>query len=182
MEESLSIPALSVTDARPRWRATTARSAEIVCSAGRRISATRRIVVVRRARVPGRPGAYSAVMDTISIRGLGVAAVIGARDWERGITQTLVFSVDMVPATADVRKAAATDDLADALDYSAVARTISAVVAEGRFRLIETAAERVAERLLADHPVTWLRLEVRKPIDGGAYTAAVTIERGTRPA
>ena len=40
------------------------------------------------------------------------------------------------------------------------------------------AAERVAERLLADHPVAWLRLEVRKPIASGGYTAAVTIERG----
>jgi dihydroneopterin aldolase len=53
-------------------------------------------------------------------------------------------------------------------------------VREGRFRLIETAAERVAERLLADHPVAWLRLEVRKPIADGGYTAAVTIERGVR--
>ena len=78
-----------------------------------------------------------------------------------------------------VRKAAETDNLADALDYSAVARTIASVVRDGRFRLIETAAERVAERLLADHPVAWLRLEVRKPIASGGYTAAVTIERGT---
>jgi 7,8-dihydroneopterin aldolase/epimerase/oxygenase len=119
-------------------------------------------------------------MDHVSIRGLSVPAVIGVRDWERGVTQTLVVSADMVPASADVRKAAATDDLADALDYSAVARTIAAVVVEGRFRLIETAAERVAERLLADHPVAWLRLEVRKPIAAGGYTAAVAIERGTR--
>jgi len=121
-------------------------------------------------------------MDYVSIRGLSVPAVIGVRDWERGVTQTLVFSADLVPATADVRKAAATDDLADALDYSAVARTIASVVRDGRFRLIETAAERVAERLLADHPVAWLRLEVLKPIAGGGYTAAVTIERGSRPA
>ena len=117
-------------------------------------------------------------MDTISIKGLGVPAVIGVHDWERGITQTLVFSVDMVPAAADVRQATETDNLADALDYSAVAQTIAAVVRDGRFRLIETAAERVAERLLADHPVAWLRLEVRKPIAAGGYTAAVTIERG----
>jgi dihydroneopterin aldolase len=118
-------------------------------------------------------------MDRISVRGLRVPAVIGVRDWERDIEQTLVFSVDMVPATGDVRKAAATDDLADALDYSAVAQTISSAVRNGRFRLIETAAERVAEQLLADHPIAWLRLEVLKPIVGGAYTAAVTIERGT---
>ena len=56
-------------------------------------------------------------------------------------------------------------------------RTIAAVVREGKFHLIETAAERVAERLLADFPVTWLRLELRKPITAGAYTAAITIER-----
>ena len=118
-------------------------------------------------------------MDTISIQGLSVPAVIGVHDWERAITQTLMFSVDMVPSAADVRSAAQHDDLAYALDYSAVARTITAVVRDGRFRLIETAAERVAERLLADHPVAWLRLEVRKPIASGGYTAAVTIERGT---
>ena len=115
--------------------------------------------------------------DYVSIRDLSVPAVIGVHDWEREVEQTLLISVDMVPETADVRKAAASDDLADALDYSAVASTITAVVREGRFRLIETAAERVAERLLADFPLTWLRLEVRKPINAGAYTAAITIER-----
>jgi dihydroneopterin aldolase len=112
--------------------------------------------------------------DTVSIRDLNVAAVIGVHDWERDIEQTLIFTVDMA---ADVRKPAATDDLSDALNYSAVAATITAVVCEGKFRLIETAAERVAERLLADYPIAWLRLELRKPITAGAYTAAITIER-----
>ena len=114
--------------------------------------------------------------DTVSVRDLAVNAVIGVHDWEREVEQTLIFSVDMVPEAAGVRRAAATDDLADALDYSAVATTIAAVVRDGKFRLIETAAERVAERLLAGHPVTWLRLEVRKPITDG-YTAVITIER-----
>ena len=112
--------------------------------------------------------------DYVSIRDLSVPAVIGVHDWEREVEQTLLFSVDMA---ADVRKAAASDNLADALDYSAVATTITAVVREGRFRLIETAAERVAERLLANFPVPWLRLELRKPIADGAYTAVITIER-----
>ena len=78
---------------------------------------------------------------------------------------------------ADVRRAAATDDLADALDYSAVAAAIATVVRDGRFRLIETAAERVAEHLLAGFPLTSLRLELRKPIADGGYTAVITIER-----
>jgi 7,8-dihydroneopterin aldolase/epimerase/oxygenase len=116
-------------------------------------------------------------VDLVSVRDLSVQAVIGVHDWEREITQTLVFTAEMA---ADVRASARHDDLADALDYSAVAQTIASVVQDGRFRLIETAAERVAERLLTDHPVTWLRLEVRKPIAGGGYTAAVMIERGVR--
>jgi 7,8-dihydroneopterin aldolase/epimerase/oxygenase len=114
------------------------------------------------------------VTDYVSIKDLSVPAVIGVHGWEREVEQTLRFSVDMV---ADVGRAAATDDLADALDYSAVATTIAAVVRDGQFHLIETAAERVAERLLADFAVTWLRLELRKPITADAYTAVITIER-----
>jgi 7,8-dihydroneopterin aldolase/epimerase/oxygenase len=117
------------------------------------------------------------VTDYVSISDLRVPAVIGVHDWEREIEQTLIVSVDMVPETANVRKAAVSDDLADALDYSAVAETIAAVVREGRFRLIETAAERVAERLLADFGLSWLRLELRKPITTGGYTAIITLER-----
>jgi 7,8-dihydroneopterin aldolase/epimerase/oxygenase len=110
------------------------------------------------------------VTDYVSISDLRVPAVIGVHDWEREIEQTLIVSVDM---EADVRKAAATDDLADALDYSAVAATIAAVLRDGKFGLIETAAERVAGRLLADFGLSWLRLELRKPI-AGAPTPAVT--------
>jgi dihydroneopterin aldolase len=119
------------------------------------------------------------VTDFVSVRDLSVDAVIGVHAWERKIEQTLLVSVDMVPETADVRTAAATDDLADALDYSAVAAAIAAVLREGKFRLIETAAERVARRLLADFPVSWLRLELHKPITSAPtpYTAVITIER-----
>jgi dihydroneopterin aldolase len=114
------------------------------------------------------------VTDTVSISDLSVAAVIGVHPWEREIEQTLIFNVDMA---ADVRRAAATDDLADALDYSAVATAIATVVRDGQFRLIETAAERVAGHLLAAFPVTRLRLELRKPVADGGYTAVITIER-----
>ena len=115
--------------------------------------------------------------DYVSIRDLAVSAVIGVHPWEREIEQTLVVSVDMVPETTDVTKAAASDDLADALDYSAVAETIAAVLREGRFRLIETAAEQVAGRLLADFALSWLRLELCKPIATSTYTAVITLER-----
>ena len=115
--------------------------------------------------------------DYISVRDLSVRAVIGVHAWEREVEQTLLVTVDMVAEEAGLRTATATDDLADALDYSAVADAIAAVLQEGKFRLIETAAERVAGRLLADFPLSWLRLELRKPIGAGAYTAVITLER-----
>jgi dihydroneopterin aldolase len=114
------------------------------------------------------------VTDFVSVKDLSVRAVIGVHAWERDVEQTLVVSVDMV---TDVRKAAASDDLADALDYSAVAETIAAVLRDGKFRLIETAAEHVAGRLLAGFPLSWLRLELSKPIATGDYTAMITLER-----
>jgi len=114
------------------------------------------------------------VTDFVSVRDLSVDAVIGVHAWERDVEQTLLVSVDMVPETTDVRKAAASDDLADALDYSAVAETIAAVLRDGKFRLIETAAERIAWRLLADFPLSWLRLELRKPIASAPEAASAT--------
>ena len=115
----------------------------------------------------------------MSIRDLRVSTVIGVYDWEREIEQALTFSVDMA---ADVAKAAARDDIADAVDYSAVAQTVKSVVIEGRFQLIETAAERVADRLIADYGLDWVRIEVVKPIPSEGYTAAIAIERGRHPA
>lgn len=117
------------------------------------------------------------VTDTVSIRDLRVSAVIGVYDWERETEQILVFGVDMA---ADVAAAAASDEITGALDYSAVAETVRSVVTRGKFQLIETAAERVAQRLLADYRLGWVRVEVVKPLPGEGYTAAVVIERGSR--
>jgi dihydroneopterin aldolase len=120
---------------------------------------------------------FDDVTDIVSIRDLQVSTVIGVYDWERQIEQSLVFAVDLA---TDVASAAAGDEIAKALDYSAVARTIKTVVIEGKFQLIETAAERVAARLIADYGTPWVRVEVVKPIPTEGYTAAITIERGTR--
>jgi 7,8-dihydroneopterin aldolase/epimerase/oxygenase len=120
--------------------------------------------------------------DLVRIADLRVPAVIGVHAWERATEQELTLAVDLAVA---VDAAAASDDVADAVDYSAVAAAVSRVVQDGKFALIETAAERVADRVLRDFPVSRVRVEVAKPIaaDGGAgsYTAIVVIERATAP-
>lgn len=125
------------------------------------------------------PPSIDSVTDIVSIRDLRVSTVIGVYDWERETEQALTFSVDM---SADVARAAARDDLREAIDYSAVAHTVKCVVIEGKFQLIETAAERVAQTLIADYGLTWVRVQVVKPITSEGYTAAITVERGAHPA
>jgi len=119
------------------------------------------------------------VNDIVSIRDLRVSTVIGVYDWEREVEQALTFAVEM---PTDVSKAASKDDIKDALDYSAVAHTVKCVVIEGKFQLIETAAERVAQTLIADYGLSWVRVQVVKPITSEGYTAAITVERGAHPA
>jgi dihydroneopterin aldolase len=119
------------------------------------------------------------VTDIVSIRDLRVSTVIGVYDWEREVEQALTFAVEM---PADVAKAASSDDLKDTLDYSAVAQTVKTTVIEGRFQLIETAAEHVAQRLIQDFGLAWVRVEVVKPIPSEGYTAVIAVERGQRQA
>ena len=119
------------------------------------------------------------VTDIVSIRDLQVSTVIGVYDWEREVEQALTFAVEM---PTNVARAAGSDDIKDALDYSAVAHTVKCVVIEGKFQLIETAAERVAQRLIADFGLEWVRVQVVKPITSEGYTAAITVERGAHPA
>lgn len=118
-------------------------------------------------------------MDTVYIRGLKADAVIGVYDWERTIRQRLVIDLELA---SDNRAAARTDAVEDAVDYDTISGRVLAWVGDSEFQLIETLAEQLAELLMREFNVPWLRLEVAKP---GAVEAAdsvgVIIERGRRP-
>lgn len=117
-------------------------------------------------------------MDIIFIRDLRIDTVIGIYDWERAIRQTLSFDLEMA---TDIAASAATDDIADTLNYKAVAKRVIAFVENSEFLLVETLAERVAALIMEEFDVPWLRLTLNK---GGAVRGAqgvgVIIERGAR--
>ena len=114
-------------------------------------------------------------MDTVFIKGLKAASVIGCYDWERNIRQTLVIDLEL---RADFTRPAQCDDLEDALDYAAISRRVIAVCDESRFQLLEALAEHVAAIVLAEFYVSGLRMTITKP---GAVSEAdgvgVAIER-----
>lgn len=117
-------------------------------------------------------------MDTIFIRELKIPAVVGIYDWERRIRQTVSLDLEM---GADIRKAAASDRIDDALDYKAVAKRLAEFVGGSDFQLVETMAEAVAALVLKEFKVPWVRLTVNKPgAVRGSKTVGVTIERGAR--
>ena len=117
-------------------------------------------------------------MDTVFIEGLEVDTVIGAYDWERGIRQCLHLDLTL---GWDIRPAAENDELDKALDYAKVAAAIDQFASEARFELVETFAERLAQRLMSAFGIVWLRLRVTKPgVNARARVLGVEIERGCR--
>jgi dihydroneopterin aldolase len=117
-------------------------------------------------------------MDIIFIRDLRIETVIGINTWERQVHQTV--SIDLEMGT-DIRQAAATDNIADTVNYKAVAKRLTHFVSESRFFLVETLGERIADLVLREFNVPWLRLVVSKPgAVRGSREVGIIIERGTR--
>ena len=118
-------------------------------------------------------------MDIIYLHDLKIDAVIGIFEWERRVRQTITLDLDMA---ADIRTAAASDSIADTLDYKAVSKRLIDFVGHSEFHLVETIAERVAEIVLTEFNVAWVRVRVnKKGAVRGAMDVGVIIERGERP-
>ena len=117
-------------------------------------------------------------MDIIYLHDLKIETIIGIFDWEREIKQTVSLDLEMA---ADVAKAAGSDSIEDTLDYKAVAKRLIEFVGHSEYKLVETLAERIAEIVLTEFHVPWVRVRVNKP---GAVRYAgdvgVIIERGQR--
>ena len=115
-------------------------------------------------------------MYKIFLHELKIETIIGIWEWERKIRQTIVIDLEM---SADIAKAAATDDVADTLNYKLVAKRLQAFVGESSFQLVETLAERVAGIVREEFGVSWVKVTVHKPgAIRGSRDVGVIIERG----
>ena len=117
-------------------------------------------------------------MDIVFIRELKVDTVVGIYDWERRIRQHVTLDLDMA---WDVARAARTDKIGDTLDYKAVAKRVSHFVAAAEFGLVETLAEKVAELVMQEFGVRWVKVVLNKPgAVSGSKSVGVVIERGKK--
>lgn len=113
--------------------------------------------------------------DRIVVRDLLVRGIIGVNDWEREKKQDILINLEL---DCDVRPAAASDDVRDALNYRTLTKSVIAHVEASSYQLIEALAESIA-RICLEHGAERVRVRVEKP--GALRFAAsvgVEIERG----
>jgi dihydroneopterin aldolase len=98
--------------------------------------------------------------DRITLSGLVVRGYHGVFEHERADGQDFVVDVAL---DVDTSAAGRSDDLADTVDYGALAATIAAIVSGEPVNLLETLAGRIATACLADARVTSAEVTVHKP-------------------
>ena len=114
-------------------------------------------------------------MDIIYLKDLRIETIIGVYDWERRTRQTIILDIEI---GTDISKAARSDAIADTLNYKAVAKRLISFVENSEFQLVETLAEHIADLLLKDFDIPWLRLTVNKQgAVRGVRDVGVIIER-----
>jgi 7,8-dihydroneopterin aldolase/epimerase/oxygenase len=117
-------------------------------------------------------------MDIIYLKDLRIDTIIGIYDWERRTRQTIILDIEIA---ANISKAARSDAIEDTLNYKAVAKRLISFVESSEFHLVETLAEHIAEILLNEFNIPWLRLSVNKQgAVRGVRDVGVIIERGKR--
>jgi len=117
-------------------------------------------------------------MDIVVVRELRFETIVGCWDWERQLPQQVSIDLEMA---WDMSKAARSEDLSDALNYKAVSKRVESFVCEQEFELVETAAHSIADLVMDEFAVPWLRVTFNKPhAVTGSKSVGVVVEKGSR--
>ncbi|MEB3298215.1 MAG: dihydroneopterin aldolase [Candidatus Sericytochromatia bacterium] len=101
------------------------------------------------------------MLGTTGLKQLRVDCIVGIYPHERAATQTVLLDVEL---DNDFAAAAASDAIADALDYDGVAALLTRLLQERRFQLLEAMAEEAVRAIFDQFPtVTGVRLRIEKP-------------------
>lgn len=115
--------------------------------------------------------------DRVLIEGLTFFGYHGVRPEEQRLGQK--FRVD-VELTLDLTRAAASDRVADTVNYEEVCRVVLEVGKGRRCNLVESLADRIAAALLKAFPAQEVLVRVRKtspPFDGTLTAVGVEVRR-----
>lgn len=114
-------------------------------------------------------------VDHVFVRDLVIPVEIGAYDFERGRVQKVRFNVE-----ADVLRATGADDMRSIFSYDVVIDAIKMILASGHIDLVETIAERLADKVLLHERVQAVTVQVEK-LDVAPGAVGVRIRRERQP-
>ncbi len=98
--------------------------------------------------------------DRILIRDLLVRGILGVNDWEREQPQDILLNLTLF---TDLRRAAASDDIADTVNYRTVTKKVLAHFEQTTRYTVEALAEDIARLCLEEPGVERVRVRVEKP-------------------
>lgn len=117
---------------------------------------------------------------TVTVRGIEVFGRHGVFEAERALGQRFIVDLDIALGHT---RSAASDDLADTVDYAALSEAVAAIVGGEPVALLEHLASLIADRVLAEPHADAVTVTVRKPhvaIPQTVTETAVTLTRGPR--
>ncbi len=114
-------------------------------------------------------------MDQVLIKDLRVRGIVGIHQFERTTPQEIVINIAM---STDTRRAAASDDIRDCVNYETVAEQVRAHAESSKRLTVEALAEDIAKICLQDVKVRRVKVRVEKTqILPYAASVGVEIER-----
>ena len=117
-------------------------------------------------------------MDKIVINSLKIFAHHGVNPEETAMGQWFVLDIEV---WADLKDACLTDELEDTVSYADIIKTVRSAMTEKNCKLLEHAAQRIADAILLNHStIRHVRVNLKKPdapIKADFDYVAVEIER-----
>jgi len=117
-------------------------------------------------------------MDIIFISELRIETLVGIYDWERKVSQTVQFDLEIgIPDVNHPRS----DKIGETIDYAKVVARIGETLKENHFLLLERMAEHIAQMVQKEFSAPWVRVSVAKlSALKNVKRLGVTIERGVK--
>ena len=112
--------------------------------------------------------------DRLLIHDLSAECRVGVYDWERAKPQTVWVDLEL---SIDAARAAATEDVRDAVDYAELISSVRRLAKSRSYVLLETLAEHIARSVLREFKTPRVRVQVRKRSLPEIGYAAVEVER-----
>ncbi|MBI2094114.1 MAG: dihydroneopterin aldolase [Candidatus Omnitrophica bacterium] len=99
---------------------------------------------------------------------------LGVKEEERATAQPVWIDLEI---PTDAAKVAQKDDVSFAIDYARVVARVKELSQSRSFRLMETLADQIANRLLEDFGVPWVFVRIKKKALADLGYAAVELRR-----